>query len=359
MLTAKSSARVGLVTVKTPFVYGGAEYNVAGFHRALLSAGHAAEIVAIPFRWYPPSTIIEQMVASRLLDLSDFDTVILMKFPAYYAVHPRATFWLLHQHRPAYELWDTQFCDLKHFPDGTQCRETIRNADTKRFGTATDILTQSGTVSDRLARYNGISSRPIYHPPPDHELLLPGRAKDYFFFAGRVNPTKRQILALQAMSLTRNDVKIVFAGPSDHSAYTEKFRKCIDDLGLTDRAIFLGEISQERKIKLYSESIAVIYPPFDEDYGYCTLEAMLSAKPTITTTDAGGPTEFVRHAETGLISEPSPAEIATNFDLLWEDRALARRLGQNARDHYSTLNIAWGPLVERSVEQAGTDRFRA
>ncbi len=34
--------------------------------------------------------------------------------------------------------------------------------------------------------------------------------------------------------------------------------------------------------------------PFDEDYGYVTLESFLSHKPVITTTDAGGPLEFVR-----------------------------------------------------------------
>jgi len=45
----------------------------------------------------------------------------------------------------------------------------------------------------------------------------------------------------------------------------------------------------------------VVFPPFDEDLGYVTLEAMLAAKPVITCNDSGGPMEFVRDRENGLL----------------------------------------------------------
>jgi glycosyltransferase involved in cell wall biosynthesis len=54
-----------------------------------------------------------------------------------------------------------------------------------------------------------------------------------------------------------------------------------------------GPITERQLIDLYAGALAVVFPPFDEDYGYVTLEAFLARKPVITTTDAGGPLEFV------------------------------------------------------------------
>ena len=59
-------------------------------------------------------------------------------------------------------------------------------------------------------------------------------------------------------------------------------------------------------IALYAGALAVVFPPFDEDYGYVTLEAFLARKPVITTTDAGGPLEFVEDGVTGLVCAPTP-----------------------------------------------------
>jgi hypothetical protein len=56
--------------------------------QALRSLGHEAEIVAIPFKWYPPERILAQVLACRLLDLSEsggspIARVIGLKFPVY------------------------------------------------------------------------------------------------------------------------------------------------------------------------------------------------------------------------------------------------------------------------------------
>jgi hypothetical protein len=72
---------------------------------ALRAQGHAAEIVAIPFKWCPPERIVEQALACRLLDVSEWrdpiDRVIGLKFPAYLIPHPHKILWLLHQFRTA------------------------------------------------------------------------------------------------------------------------------------------------------------------------------------------------------------------------------------------------------------------
>ena len=85
-------------------------------------------------------------------------------------------------------------------------------------------------------------------------------------------------------------------------------------------------------------ALAVVFPPFDEDYGYVTLEGFLARKPVVTTTDAGGPLEFVEHGVTGLVTDPDPEAIGAAIARLAADRRLAavpRRRGTRpgAHDH--------------------------
>ena len=73
---------------------------------------------------------------------------------------------------------------------------------------------------------------------------------------------------------------------------------------------------------------------------------MLASKPVITCSDSGGPLEFVRHGESGLISDPSPEALAATMDALWENRSLAAHMGKTGRQSYSDLNVTWSSVVE-------------
>jgi glycosyltransferase involved in cell wall biosynthesis len=117
------------------------------------------------------------------------------------------------------------------------------------------------------------------------------------------------------------------------------------ELGVDARTQWLGHVSNEERIKLYAESTGVVYPPLDEDYGYVTLEAMLSSKPVITCTDSGAPLEFVVPGQTGLVCDPSPAALADAMDRLWSDREQARVLGGGGLEHYRSLGISWANAV--------------
>src|SRR5688572_31994330 len=97
----------------------------------------------------------------------------------------------------------------------------------------------------------------------------------------------------------------------------------------------------------YAHAIAVIYPPTDEDYGYVTLEAMLSSKPVITCADSGGPLEFVVNEKTGLITEPSAKALASALDMIWDDREQARLWGEAGRTHYESFDITWDNVVRK------------
>jgi glycosyltransferase involved in cell wall biosynthesis len=218
--------RILILTVQVPFVRGGAECHAESLRDALRAAGHAAEIAAIPWKGYPAERIIEQMLACRLLDVTEsmgtpIDLVIGLKFPAYLVPHPNKVLWILHQHRQAYELWDTPFSNLSHSPAGPEVREAICKADQQYIPEARAIFANSKNVSKRLKQFNNIDAIPLYHPPPRAETFACAAAEPYLFFPSRLTPPKRQRLVLEALAHTSEPVCVRFAGTSDQPAFAK------------------------------------------------------------------------------------------------------------------------------------------
>ena len=346
--------RILICTTQVPFTRGGAESHVEGLQRALIKAGHQAETVALPFKWYPPSEIMRSAMAWRMLDLSSangqsIDLVVGMKFPAYLVAHPNKVLWILHQHRSAYNLWGTQFDDLSTYPEGPRIREWIKHCDEKFIPEAKKVFANSRTVAARLKQYNKLESEVLYHPPPLADRLRAGEQRDYIFYPSRMEPQKRQELLIEAMKHVRAPVKAVFAG---RSSDVKHYESLIKQHGVSDRVCLRGFVSDDELIDLYANALGVAYFPFDEDYGYITLQGMLAAKPVIVTTDGGGATEFVEDGVTGSIVKPDPQAIAKAIDQLHSDRERAHPMGEQARDKIASANLSWSNVVERILSAA-------
>ncbi len=341
-----------IATTQVPFIHGGAEIHARNLLEALRLAGHSAEIVAIPFKWYPPERMLDAMLACRLLDLSEsngrkIDRVIGLKFPAYLIPHPAKVLWILHQHRQAYEQWDHPLSDMVYYGNGREVRDAIRLADTRLIPEAKAVFTNSENVSRRLKHYCGLGSTPLYHPPSNPDAFYCENAEPYFFFPSRINAAKRQLLAVQALALAGGNTRLVFCGESEDDAYYAKIQREIEDAGLQRRVRFHGRVTEKEKLSLYANCLGVIYPPVDEDYGYVTLEAMLSSKPVITCTDSGGPLEFIRNGYDGHVTRPEPAALSEAMARLAEDPARAAALGRAGREEYLRKGITWENVVEK------------
>ncbi len=345
--------RILIATVQVPFIRGGAEQHAEGLRDALRIAGHTAEIVSVPFKWYPPERILDHMLACRLFDLTEVsgrpvDCLIGLKFPAYLIPHPNKVLWILHQHRTAYELWDHPVLgDLIFSPTGAHVRDAIRLADRQLIPEARSVFANSINVARRLKQFCGIDAAPLYHPPPGAERFYCEAASDYFFFPSRLTQPKRQSLVLEALARTRSPVRVHFAGTADNLSYEGQLKELAGNLRVASRVEWLGQITEEEKLRQYAHAFGVLFPPIDEDYGYVTLEAMLAAKPVVTCADSGGTLEFVRAGETGLIAEPTPESLADAMDELWKNHARAKTLGENGRALYHQLGISWTQVVEK------------
>ena len=344
--------RILIVTVRVPFVRGGAEILAEGLRRVLAGAGHQAEIVALPFKCYPPERILDQMLACRLLDLGEtagmpVDRLIGLRFPAYLIPHPHKVIWIVHQHRQAYDLWQHPLNDLHTYANGADVRAAIHAADTRLLPQSHGLFTISRNVSLRLKMYCGLNAARLYHPPQDAGCFYTRPAEDFLYFPSRINPLKRQNLVLEALAQTRSQVRIYFSRPAEEPGFERKCAKLARKDGLENRVRWLGMVSEEEKRDLYARCLGVLFPPLDEDYGYITLEAMLAQKPVITCTDSGGPLEFVLDHQTGIVAEPAPDALAAAMDSLWEDRERARQWGDAGRQRYDDLHIDWGNVVEK------------
>jgi glycosyltransferase involved in cell wall biosynthesis len=340
-----------ICAAQAPFIVGGAEILVRELRENLERRGFAADVAQVPFKWYPVSEIVRQALAWRLLDVTEsngrpVDLVIPTKFPTFLVRHPRKVAWLFHQHREAYDLYGTEFCSFTESPEDQQVREAIHTMDSSSLAECRAIYTISRNVADRLRRFNGLSGTPLY--PPPHHL---GRYRsdsygDYLFYAGRLDRLKRLELAVDAFARATSKAKLKIAGTGPLEA---ELRKRIARLGIEDRVELLGFVSDEDLIALYAGCRAAYYAPLNEDYGYVTVEAFLSRKPVVTTTDAGGPLEFVTDGETGLVAPPEPEAIAATIDRIYAlPEARLREMGEAALPR--VRDITWDHVIDRLTE---------
>ena len=332
-----------------PFVDGGAERLVRGLVGELRRHGYRAEKVSIPFKSYPKDELLAQAALWRLVDLSEsnyesVDAVIATKFPNYCVRHPNKVTWLLHQYRAIYDLCGTPLSDFTDTEADVRLRDRLIGLDTEVLAESKRLFSISQTTTNRLAKYNGLAAEPLYHPPLLAGTLQAGPFGDYVLSVGRLEGNKRVDLVVRALALTDHAVRLVIAG---HGSARARLEDLASRLGVADRISFAGIIDDRQLVDLYAGALAVIYPPLDEDYGYVTLEAFLARKPVITTTDAGGPLEFVVDDVNGLVTEPAAEALAGGIARLAADRALARRLGDAGFERAKM--ITWDGVVDRLV----------
>lgn len=344
--------KIAIVSVQVPFITGGAEYLAEECKKAFLERKINAEIVTIPFKWYPPEKILDHIKIAQLMDITEvngekIDKAICLKFPAYYCDHHNKTLWLLHQHRQAYDLYETPFGDLHLTRTGKKVAKKIRRLDNQLIPSFRNIYTISQNVADRLKDNNNINTNEILYPlPMNAEKFTNHDYENFILYPSRFSNIKRQELIVRAMQFVKTNLKLILIGANEDQ-YSIFIKNLIEELNLQNKIIVKNMVSEQEKIDLYSQCLAVYNGVYNEDYGYVTLEAFLSAKLVITHPDSGGPLEFVIHDYNGFIVDPSPEVIADALNQLAEDKSKAISYGQNAYETLKAKNINWDYIVER------------
>jgi glycosyltransferase involved in cell wall biosynthesis len=336
--------RIAVCSAQVPFARGGTEIFVEDLVAELRKREHEAELVTIPYKWYPGTRVLTQAFLWRLIDLAEadgrpVDLVVATKFPTYAVRHPNKVVWLLHQFRQAYELDRTQLGQFSESPDDRATRRAIHALDRRVLGEARKLFTTSRNNQQRLESSTGLVAEVLPHPPQE----LPYRCDDYGDFVlsvGRLDRAKRVDLLIDAAAESSFPVVVAGDGPDRHRLEELAGRRSLDG-----RVRFLGRVSTDELADLYARCLAVFYAPVDEDFGMVPYEAFLADKPVVTTTDAGGPLEVVRDRKTGIVCAPRAAAVADAFAWLREHIDEARALGQAG--HALADDVTWDRAIDR------------
>ena len=173
------------------------------------------------------------------------------------------------------------------------------------------FIANSKTVQKRITKYYRRDSVVIY-PPVETEKFYISDLKEqleeekYFLAGCRLAPYKRIDLVIEAFnilkSLGENYKLKIFGDGVD----LERLK----NLAANNPNIeFLGRVSEEKKVILFSRAQAFINPQ-EEDFGITVVESIASGRPVIAYRK-GGATETVIEGKTGLFfDEQDPASLA-------------------------------------------------
>ena len=326
---------------QVPFMRGGLELMVENLVDAFRAAGHRSEAVLVPAAW-DKDRLLDAALAWRMVPL-DADVVVAVNFPAYFARHPRKVLWLAHQHRAAYDALGQPWSDFGLDDQSLEAHRQLVDWDTRALGEALARFTISDVVAARMERYCGLPATALYQPPPLADRLKPrvrGTHGTHVLCPTRLEANKRPGLFVDAVASMRTALPAVLAG---RGSLSDELAASIARLGLGDRLRLPGFVSDDELVELYRDAAAVVYAPYDEDYGFVTLQAFLAGVPVVTTDDSGGVLEWVEHEVTGLVTDGTPEAMGAALDRLVDDPELAARLGAAGRERVASLS--WDHVV--------------
>jgi glycosyltransferase involved in cell wall biosynthesis len=341
--------RVAVVTSSPPFAEGGHLVIARSLVAALRAAGREADLVVTPQNRFGRQAA--SYLATWLTDVGlgadgrAVDQVISFRFPSYAVRHPAHVCWLNHRMREYYDLWDRFAAPLS---PAARAKERVRRAVIRAADgyllrhNVTRLFAQSRTIQARLVRFGGIASEVLYPPPPPRPYRCDGYG-DCLFAVSRLTPLKRMDLLVRALALPEaGGARCVIAGDGSERPALEGL---VARLGLADRVTLVGAVDSNQLVEHLARCRAVCFAPFDEDYGFVTVEAFASRKGVITCADSGGPAELVENGVTGLVTEPAPAPLAAAIGRVMSDVDLAACLGEAAARRVATMT--WGDAVAR------------
>jgi glycosyltransferase involved in cell wall biosynthesis len=368
-----------------PLVIGGAERLWSGLLDHLnRNTPHVADIIKLPGAERDFFEVLDSYRRFSELDLRNYELVISGKYPGWMTDHPNHVCYMLHPLRGLYDTYP------RHLPLEYQTRHPeirallglVRGNDLSRQA-LTECFARVGRLTGRgrrrrlrlpvpadayafpgplireivhfcdrvgmrsVRRFAAISEavakRPGYfpprakvtsvHPAPNLTVFHLPREGGYFFTVSRLDAPKRIDLLIEATKQLGADAELRIAGTGPDG---DRLREIA---GSDPRIRFMGFVNDDALLDLYADARAVLFVPFEEDFGLVTLEAMLASKPVITATDSGGAGELVTDGQTGLITDPNPDAIARAMLMLHRDPKLAKAMGEQARER--AAEVTW------------------
>ena len=258
--------RIAVCSAQVPFARGGTEIFVEDLAAELRKRDHEAELVTVPYKWYPGTRVLDAGVPLAARRSERGGRAAHRPGHRYQVPHVRGA--ASEQGRlasapvsPGLRADGTELGQFSDSADDRATRRAIHALDKRVLGEARKLFTTSRNNQQRLQSSTGLVAEVLPHPPQE----LPYRCDDYGDFVlsvGRLDRAKRVDLLIEAAAESSFSVVVAGDGPD---------RGRLEDLAgkrsLDGRVRFLGRVDEDELADLYARCLAVFYAPVDEDFG--------------------------------------------------------------------------------------------
>jgi glycosyltransferase involved in cell wall biosynthesis len=186
-----------------------------------------------------------------------------------------------------------------------------------------ELLSFGWPLSEIALIANGVDIPAIHSPRAAGPFArLPA---SYVLFLSRISWKKgldRLLTAWQEVP----DLTLVIAG-NDDEGYLPQLQALAKSLGVSDRVLFAGAVSDEHKWGLYADAELLVLPSYSENFGNVVAEAMAMSCPVVVSPEVGI-ARFVDAHGAGVVSECSPGALASSIRDLMGDRSRREQMGR-------------------------------
>lgn len=163
------------------------------------------------------------------------------------------------------------------------------------------------------------------------ERIIPIADAQDIVYAGVLIPRKGVHHLLTAFAQLNHPIaQLHLVGHPENAVYAEQLRQQADDLNISDRVHFVGNVSQQGLADYFAKARVMALPSLSEGLGRVVVEAMLLGTPVIGSR-VGGIPDMVTDGENGYLVEPDDVESLT-VALQKIYSADVETMGTNAQD---------------------------
>ena len=180
-------------------------------------------------------------------------------------------------------------------------------------------------------------------------------------FLGRIQQKKGLDILAQAFGnlvRTRDDVRLVVAGPDEDNTLTE-VKTILKSHGALEKAEFPGMLTGEQKLEALSAADIFALTSYSEGFSVALLEALSAGLPLVITDECNFPE--VGDSRAGFVVRPNDSETASALMSLLDSADLRSEMSGNAH-RLVRSNYTWERIAEKMFtlyENVIAGNFRA
>jgi glycosyltransferase involved in cell wall biosynthesis len=206
---------------------------------------------------------------------------------------------------------------------------------------ATDMRALGFKLPEVYCVPNGVqwpsSHTPLSDGPYAH---LP---RPYALFLSRISWKKGLDRLIEAWAMVP-DLHLVIAG-NDEENYLPDLKALVQKVGVSDRVLFVGPVTDTDKWALYENAEMFVLPSYSENFGNVVAEAMAMSCPVLVTPEVGL-AEVVRTSGAGVVTAGEPKELAATVCALLANASERKQMGERGF-RVAVDQLSWGTVAAR------------